>query len=182
MKSTEEKSQRLEMVDMHQFFQDKINKSIEENNNIEASWLIYSSMENRFFRTLQKYKSTCTYCTGTSKCKKNSNQLALNTKIDCIKRLKEQNVTCIAESFDSKLLNNIKNWVKKRNKLMHDLLALETYNNIDAEFEKSANEGLVLLNELYDSCTKFRAKFYAEGYEFKFPIEAMKGCNCKPKK
>lgn len=182
MKSTEDKRDRDKMVDMHQFFRDKTSKAMEEKHNIEAAWLIYSGLENRFFRTLQKYKSNCKYCKKGSKCKANSNQLAINTKIDCVKRLKAQNVSCISESFSDELLENIKKWVKKRNKLMHDLIMLATYNDIDTKFETLAKEGFPLLNELYDSCTSFRAKFYTAGYEFIFPEEAMEECNCKPKK
>lgn len=181
MKSTEEKNIRLEMLNMHDFFLNKINVAIKEKNHIEASWLIYACMENRFFRTLQKYKKSCNYCKGNSKCKKSTNQLALSTKIACIQRLSDKSVNCISDNFSKELLVNIKNWVKRRNTLMHDLLSLETYNGMDKDFEKSASEGLILLNELYDSCTKFRASFYNEEYEFIFPQDAMDGCSCKPK-
>ena len=72
MKSTEEKAIRECMVDMHQFFIDKIDTAIKNERFIEASWLIYSCLENRFFRILQKYKNQCKYCKG--KCKSNKNE------------------------------------------------------------------------------------------------------------
>ena len=52
MKSTEKMEERLNLVDMHDFFLKKIDDAIGEERYIEASWLIYSCMENRFFRTL----------------------------------------------------------------------------------------------------------------------------------
>ena len=78
---------RLKRVDMHQFFLDKIDSAIKDKRYIEASWLIYSCMENRYFRTIEKIKDQCKYSGG--KCKKNNNELALGTKINCIKRLAE---------------------------------------------------------------------------------------------
>ena len=53
MKSIEKMEERLERVDMHDFFLQKIEKAMKEEKYIEASWLIYACIENRFFRTLQ---------------------------------------------------------------------------------------------------------------------------------
>lgn len=180
MKSTENIEERLKRVDMHDFFLKKIDEAINEERYIEASWLIYSCMENRFYRTIQKYKRQCKYCTG--KCKKNKNELAISTKIACVKRLMDNNVTCISESFSDDLLEKTRLWVKNRNTMMHDLLSLETYQNMDEKFKTSSIEGKKLLNELYSACTLFRRKFYEDGYEFIFPESAMDECSCKPRK
>lgn len=179
MKSTEKKEERLERVDMHDFFLQKIDKALEDERYIEASWLIYACMENRFFRTLQKYKEQCKYCKG--KCKKNRNELAISTKIACVKRLAEANVTCISESFSITLLERTRLWIKERNSLMHDLLSLKTYKNMDERFKESAISGKAILTDLYTACTSFRKKFYTDDYKFTFPNEAMEGCSCKPK-
>lgn len=179
MNSTEKMEERLERVDMHDFFLNKIDEAINEERYIEASWLIYSCMENRFFRTLQKYKKQCKYCKG--KCKKNKNELAISTKIDCVKRLMENSVTCVSDSFTPVLLENTRLWIKNRNNMMHDLLSLETYQDMDELFKKSSIEGRELLIQLYEACTLFRKKFYADGYVFIFPESAMEGCSCKPK-
>lgn len=64
---------------------------------------------------------------------------------------------------------------------MHDLLSLEWYENTDELFKESAERGIALLNETYESCTKFRKMFYAEGYTFIFPEKAMEGCQCSRK-
>lgn len=179
MQSTEEMQERLERVDMHDFFLQRIGDAINSERYIEASWLIYSCMENRFFRTMQKYKKQCKYCKG--RCKNNKNELAISTKIDCIKRLVKKEVSCISESFSIELLEDIRLWVKKRNAMMHDLLSLNTYQDMDAQFKKISESGNELLDKLYASCTKFRSKFFAEGYEFIFPEAAMEECSCKPK-
>lgn len=181
MNSTEKMEERLKRVDMHDFFLEKINESLKNERYIETSWLIYACMENRFFRTLQKYKNQCKYCTGKSKCKKSKNELAISTKIACIRRLAEYNVSCISESFSVELLEQTQEWIKERNILMHDLLSLETYQSMDEKFKQSATSGKAILDKLYAACTAFREKFYTEDYIFVFPDAAMEGCSCKPK-
>ena len=179
VKSTEKKEERLKRVDMHDFFLKKIHDAIDNERYIEASWLIYSCFENRYFRTVEKIKAQCKYSKG--KCKKTSNELALRTKVRCLQRISEADCSCIKDAFPDELFAETLSWVKKRNLMMHNLLQLETYEDMDAQFEESAKEGLVLLNKTYDSCTKFRELFYAEGYEFVFPEEAMDRCSCKPR-
>lgn len=177
MKSTEDKKEREKMVDMHQFFIDRIDAAIESQRYIEASWLIYACIENRFFRVLKKYKNQCKYCTG--KCKKNRNELAISTKISCVERLCENNVECLSKSFKIDQINEIRQWVKERNKMMHELLSLSTYENMDDRFKESAIKGQSLLSDLYKSCTEFRKIFYSDDYVFVFPEIAMEGCRCK---
>lgn len=164
------------MVDMHQFFLEKIDAAIKAERYIEASWLIYSCLENRLFRVLQKFKNQCKYCKG--KCKKNKNELAISTKLSCIRRLCENGVSCITNSFSLEQLEEIRLWIKKRNDMMHDLLSLETYKNTDEDFRASAIEGQIILSKLYSSCTQFRKVFYSDGYEFIFPEKAMEDCPC----
>lgn len=181
MKSTEKYEEREKRVDMHNFFIAKIDDAMKSKRYIEASWLIYSCFENRYFRTVEKIKGQCKYSGG--KCKKASNELALRTKITCIQRLaNEVECICFSKNFPNDLLEQTKKWVKDRNKLMHNLLQLECYENLDAEFKKSATTGKALLEQTYNCCTKFRADYYAEGYSFEFPISAMEGCSCKPRK
>lgn len=170
---------RVRMVDMHQFFIGRIAEAIEEERFIEASWLIYSCIENRFFRILQKYKNQCKYCKG--KCKSSKNELAISTKLACVERLRENGVSCISNAFTSEQLKEISLWVDKRNKMMHDLLSLETYKNTDEDFKALAIKGQSMLSKLYASCTKFRKEFYSDGYVFVFPDAAMDGCRCNTK-
>ncbi len=68
MESTENMESRLQRVDMHDFFLNKIDVAMKEKRYIEASWLIYSCLENRYFRTVEKVKNQCMYSDG--KCKK----------------------------------------------------------------------------------------------------------------
>ena len=77
MESTEEKDIRERMVDMHQFFIDRIDVAVRSERFIEASWLIYACIENRFFRILQKYKSQCKYSKGNAERIKMNWQLVL---------------------------------------------------------------------------------------------------------
>ncbi len=179
VKSTEEKDSRLKRVDMHEFFLNRIEEAMTAKRYIEASWLIYSCFENRYFRTVEKIKGQCKYSKG--KCKKNSNDLALRTKINCIKRLANNNCACFRDSFTDELFRDTLKWIKVRNSLMHNLLQLENYENMDQQFEENSKEGLRLLKETYLSCTSFRKKFYMDSYKFVFPEAAMEECQCKPR-
>lgn len=180
MQSTEKFEERKKRVDMHNFFIAKIDDAMKNKRYIEASWLIYSCFENRYFRTVEKVKGQCKY--SGKKCKKASNELALKTKINCIQRLVEGNCSCFSNNFPYELLEQTKKWVKNRNDLMHNLLQLKYYENMDSEFEKIATEGKKLLDETYICCTNFRADYYADGYSFQFPTSAMERCPCKPGK
>ncbi|MEE5993894.1 MAG: hypothetical protein V3G42_11715 [Oscillospiraceae bacterium] len=182
MESTETMESRLKRVDMHNYFLDRINIDMENGNYIEASWLIYSCFENRYFRTLDKFKRKCKYCKKGGKCRKNKNELALRTKVNCVKRLYDNSVECICKAFTAELFEKTLAWIKERNTLMHELLSLEFYEDTDERFKKCAETGLALLSETYLCCTKFRELFYTDGYEFVFPINAMEGCTCKNKK
>lgn len=183
MKSTEPMESRLKRVDMHNYFLNRIDSGMKNKNYIEVSWLIYSCFENRFYRVVEKYRENCKYCRSKSKCnKKNKNELALATKIKCVQRLHDNNVTCISEAFRYDLYKEILDWVDERNDLMHELLSLEYYENTDDRFKKSAEEGLKLLTETYESCTRFRSIFYTDEYSFEFPEAAMEKCPCKPRK
>ena len=153
-----------------------------EGNYIEANWLIYACFENRYFRTVQKYRSKCKYCRSKSKCNhKKKNDLALLTKVGCVHRLFDAGVTCVTGAFSTGIFDQTAKWVKKRNDLMHDLLSLDRYENTDALFQESAEKGLELLNKTYECCTKFRALFFAEDYKFVMPEDAAEKCPCKPK-
>lgn len=181
MRSTESMEQRLKRVDMHEYFLDRIKSSMESENYIEASWLIYSCFENRYFRMIEKVREHCKYCRAKSKCNhKQKNELALATKIRCIQRLHNAFVPCISGAFPYRLFDDTLKWIKGRNDLMHELLSLDYYQDSDARFKNSAEEGAVLLDETYKACTMFRKLFYDDGYDFVFPIEAMEGCSCKP--
>lgn len=182
MKSTETMESRLKRVNMHDYFLKRIRFAMDSENFIEASWLIYACFENRYFRTMEKYKSNCDFCRSKSKCnKKPKNELALTTKIKCVQRLHENAVPCICESFRYELFQQTIEWIGQRNELMHELLSLEYYENTDQLFKESAEIGKKLLDETYESCTKFRKAFYEDNYIFQFPKAAMEGCPCKPK-
>ncbi|HJA00482.1 MAG TPA: hypothetical protein H9801_03020 [Candidatus Collinsella stercoripullorum] len=177
MDSTEDIETRLEMRDMHEFFLDKIRGAINQSNYFEAAWLEYACLENRYYRVLGKYKKNCKYCKG--KCKSNKNELALRTKIRCVQRLLDADIECVSMSFSQEMITNTLSWVKKRNNLMHSLLAIETYqDSFDHAFEELANEGGELVVQTYNACTRFRAIYYQDDYVFSFPEECMERCAC----
>lgn len=170
MKQNESLELRCEMATMHDFFLNKIDESIEGGLYFEASWLIYSCLENRFFRVLDKYKRECKYCRKGSKCRKGSNQLAISTKVKCVERLCDAGVECISDSFSSEIFDEVKAWIKLRNSLMHNLLSLEHYeDHFDKDFKELALNGKRIVEDVYEACTKFREAFFQPDYEFVFP-------------
>lgn len=181
MENIEPIETRRKMVKMHQFFLDKIIKATEEKNYLEAAWLIYSCLENRYFRTIKKYNRLCKY--GKNSCKKNSNEIALKTKIRCVERLMKSNKTCLSNAFTKELIDRTITWVKKRNKLMHQLLTLDTYEeSYNESFKELAIEGQQIVIDTYSACTTFRKDFFKANYEFVFPNECMDKCPCNNKK
>lgn len=173
---------RCEMATMHDFFLKKINESIEGELYFEAAWLIYSCLENRFFRVLDKYKRECKYCTKGGKCRKGSNQLAISTKVNCVERLHKAKVECISESFSNEILDEVKKWIKLRNNLMHNLLSLEHYeDHFDNDFKNLALNGKRIVEDVYEACAKFRESYFRPDYEFVFPESCMEECPCKPR-
>lgn len=183
MESTESKESRIKRVDMHDYFLNRIHVAMKSKNYIEATWLIYACLENRYFRTVSKYREKCKYCRSKSKCnKKDRNELAITTKIKCVNRLYDAGTRCIVEAFDKDIFKETIDWVQHRNDLMHDLLSLEYYENTDEMFKKLAEDGLDILNRTYSYCTKFRALFYEKDYEFVMPDEVSENCPCKPTK
>ena len=182
MKQNEPLEIRCELATMHDYFLNKIEKSIDGKLYFEAAWLIYSCLENRFFRVLDKYKRSCKYCVKSGKCRKGSNQLAIGTKIKCVERLYDAGVSCIRSSFSTELFAEVRAWVKLRNKLMHNLLSLEHYDeHFDNDFKELALSGKKVVDDVYEACTIFRAAFFEPGYEFRFPESCMEQCPCKPR-
>ena len=178
LKSTEDLAIRIKMVSMHQFFLDRIDESLESQKYFEASWLIYSCIENRYFRVLDKYKRECKYCTKGRKCRKRTNQLALSTKIACVERLANADIECV-QSFTGDLLSETRKWIKNRNALMHNLLSLEDYEiKFDSDFKELAEDGKTILDKTYAASTEFRKKFFSDDYQFIFPEECMDKCPC----
>lgn len=182
MKQNESIDVRCDMATMHDFFLNKIDESIKGGLYFEAAWLIYSCLENRFFRVLDKYKRNCKYCVNGGKCRKGSNQLAIGTKIKCVERLYNADVSRVRSSFSAELFAEVRLWVTLRNKLMHNLLSLEHYEeHFDNDFKELALNGKKVVDDVYDACTKFRAAFFEPGYEFIFPESCMEQCPCKPR-
>lgn len=182
MESTEEQTIRIDMVEMHQYFIEKINDAIRDKRAVEAVWLIYACLENRYFRIIKKFKHLCSKCSKNSKCRSNKNQLALATKIKCVQRLCLAGVPCISNSFDEELFSDTLKWVKTRNLLTHQLLSLDSYQNTyEKSFLELATSGVIILNTTYQSCTTFRKLFYDKDYTFVFPPSCMDECPCGAK-
>lgn len=182
MKQTDAYETRLEMATMHDFFLGKIERAVEEGAISRPVGLFTPVWKIDFFRVLDKYKRDCKYCIKGGKCRKSTNQLALSTKVACVERLFKANVECVSSSFEQSIFDEIRQWAKRRNCLMHNLLALSEYEkHFDNDFKELSEEGVVLLKRVYDACTAFRKIFFSDKYAFEFPEECMDACVCKPR-
>lgn len=158
------------MVEMHDDVLRRIETAIKKKQSIEACWLCYSCFESRITRTLEKVSECC----RERRCYQN-NKVGIATRIDCIKRLKKQ---CYAgtEHFDTHLLGEIKAWCKDRNMLVHALVTLNNYYDMDAKFLELAKRGKPLVDSLYTQTTAFRNAYYELSEMPLFPEMVHKKC------
>ena len=89
-------------------------------------------------------------------------------------------MSCISDSFPGEIFDEVRAWVKSRNRLMHNLLSLEDYeDHFDNDFKELALSGKIIVEDAYDACTKFREAFFQPDYKFVFPESCMEECPCK---
>lgn len=171
MEPNESYEERTKMAEMHDDVLHRIENDIETKQSIEACWLCYACFECRINRTLEKLSEKC----ARRKCFENY-RVGIQTRIDCIKRL--QNLEYAnAEVFDLELLDNIKAWCKERNKLVHSLIDLDTYAEMDKKFLDLAKRGLPIVSQLYSQTTDFRNQYYLINEMPPFPARAMDTCS-----
>lgn len=171
MKAKDSIEDLTRMVKMHDNVLERLDKAIKEKRSIEACWLCYACFESRINRTIEKVSEKCDgrYC-------HQNNRVGIQTKIDCLKRLLHQKYLGM-DNFDINLFGQIKAWCKKRNTLVHALITLNNYQNIDEKFLNLAKEGLPIVISLYEQTTKFRNNYYAAEEIPAFPQEANDKCS-----
>lgn len=139
---------------MHDDVLSRISMAIESKRSIEACWLCYACFESRITRTLEKVSGCC----PKRACVQNQ-KVGIITRIDCLKRLKKIGYAG-AEHFDSQLLGQIKKWCLERNTLVHALITLSNYYDMDDKFLQLAIKGKPLVDQLYFQTTNFRNEYY----------------------
>lgn len=170
MKPHEPIEERLQMAEMHDNVLLRITTAIENKQSIEACWLCYSCFESRVARTLEKVSECC----PERRCYKN-HKVGINTKIECLKRLKKLGYAG-TEHFDNQLLGQIGKWCKERNTLVHALVTLNNYYGMDEKFLQLAAEGKPLVEKLYAQTTSFRNEYYQLTAMPEFPEKAHSRC------
>lgn len=145
---------RQEMVRMHNEFINKINEAVETNNYIIATWLCYAVFEQRIHRILEKIITQCPKERRSS----NDRPTSISTKIGCLKKLIKYSYASL-DGVDTQLLVDIEEWNRKRNTLTHSLVRLDTYHDINQNFEEVARSGQELVARLYSEAGKVRVLF-----------------------
>lgn len=176
MEAQDSYSDRLKMAEMHDDILKRIDNAIKKKQSIEACWLCYACFESRITRTLEKVSVNC----SKRRCYNNF-RVGIATRIECLKRLKQNDYAGI-ENFDSGLLGNIKVWCRERNKLVHALVTLNNYVGMDKKFLDLAKKGKLLVEQLYQQTTQFRNKYYEMESMSAFPKCAEEKCSLGKKK
>ena len=148
MKSQDSYEIRVKMAEMHDDVLQRIDQAIKRKHCIEACWLCYSCFESRITRTLEKVSELC----DGQRCHQNP-KVGIRTRIECLKRLQRLSYAGL-ECFDSQLLGDVDNWCKKRNTLVHALVTLNNYYEMDTTFLSLAKEGRPLVQKLYSQTTE----------------------------
>ena len=166
---------RLKMVEMHDDVLARIDRAIKKKQSIEACWLCYACFESRITRSLEKVSACC----SKRNCYEN-HRVGIITRIECLKRLHNLQYAG-TENFDNQLLGNIKAWCRDRNKLVHALVTLNNYLDMDKKFLELAKHGKPLVEELYKQTTAFRNEYYNIEIMPAFPDSAESKCRLKKK-
>lgn len=163
MKAKEKIMVRKEMVLMHEEFLSALDKAMQAENYVEATWLCYSIFEQRITRLIEKHISFC-----PRKKKTKGVPASITTRISCLKKLVLSKYGGY-EFFDKNILIEIEKWCNKRNDLVHGLVSIEHYKKYDSEFKDLAINGKPLVEKLYKEASKFRKWYYAENQFGVFP-------------
>ena len=175
MKAKEEYSVRLKMADMHEEFIERMSVAYDNEFYVETVWYCYAIFEQRISRLISKYIDKCSLFPD----RKNDKSAEISTRINCLKKVVKAKYGPF-HLLNQSILENISNWCKKRNELVHGLISLKLYKNFDEEFKELAQTGVPLVFELYDVCTDIRNQWYLmEEPDIPFPVAK---CNCKKEK
>lgn len=173
MKPTESLKLRLEMSEMHESILARINDTFNNEQYVETCWLCYSCFESRVNRALSKI------CSGCNKpIKNNRDPVSISTKLGCFERLIQSNYIAMADE-NIETIVSVKNWCQRRNKLVHAMLEIERYKNVDSEFKNLAEEGITLVKKMYEFGSDVRQFFYRTSTIPNFDDEVVKVCRCK---
>lgn len=175
MKAKEEYETRIEMVQMHKEFIEKMDDAFEKRRYVETVWYCYAIFEQRTSRLIAKYLDK--YPVPHNR--KDNKSAAISTRIKCIMKLIDARYGTF-ELFDKNLLENILKWCENRNELVHGLISLKHYKRYDDEFKELAECGRPLVHTLYKEITEFRNSWYVEEEPLS-PFPHSK-CKCKSKK
>lgn len=162
---------RYKMAKMHDEMQERLEKAMESQKYVEVSWLCYSIMEQRITRMIEKHIAKC-----PREQRNNIIPAGISTRITCIKRLVNKKYGAYA-NVDHELIVKIYHWCKRRNKLVHSLLSLDSYREYDKDFKELAESGYPLAKQIYEEATKVRE--WSRLNEFsEFPLNS---CRCSYK-
>ena len=142
---------RLQMARMHDSMVEKLDSAMKKGEYVEASWLCYAIFEQRVTRIIQKHLHKCPRQHRSEKAK----DVGISTRLDCIIKLTKQGYGGYTH-VEHKVFSQIKKWCKQRNLLVHSLLDIKSYKKYDEAFKELAEEGYLLVPQVYDEAAKIR--------------------------
>lgn len=170
MEPRETLDQLLQMAEMHDDMINAIEEAIAAGDYVEACWYEYGCLESRVGRMIEKVIEGC-----PKGPRNNTRAVGITTKVECLSRL-AVNGHPFFDRNDQGSLGQVKEWIKRRNRLVHKLVTLEEYRASASEFEKLANDGLRHVRRAYSIAAKVRSRFYDT--EVITPFDDSK-CQCK---
>lgn len=164
---------RKQMAEMHESVINRIESAYRNGQYIEVCWLCYACFESRINRTLIKMIPGC-----SRPVRQDGRSIGITTKLECYARLIKSGYPLL-KGEDINLINIVKGWCAERNKLIHEMVTLENYKNIDKSFENLAKRGKALVHRLYSLSTDVRESFYSANTIPPFNDSVMKPCKLK---
>ncbi|MCI8468836.1 MAG: hypothetical protein HFJ75_05020 [Eggerthellaceae bacterium] len=155
MEPLEPYEKRLEMAAMHDDVLQRINNAIERGSYVETCWYAYACFENRFDRIISKIAQGCPKAPRAE----NARPTGITTKIECLIRLSKREYPLVKD-VKPDTLRSVKRWCKERNKLVHQLVTLDQYDDVDSQFQKLAEESADLVDLVYQIGAIVRDNYY----------------------
>jgi len=141
---------RMKMSKMHSYFQKDYLESIRNGDYSKAIMIAYNICENRTFRILVKVPELSKLDFARGAC-----EVKLENKLQCSTQLIEMEHPYFAD-FSPNLVQEIRKWRTRRNKMSHELIKLDTYGNSAEDIKNLALDSKIIVSELYAAAKKVR--------------------------
>ena len=157
-------------------------KAINNGSYLEAMLLEFAALENRTAVIFRELDMPCSTCEDTNIIY----NIGLYTKLVCLKKIiqnKEHQMITGKSKLTTKKINEIVEWTRKRNKIIHRLYSSpDVYETMKAKSEEYAKQGMEYASLFYAEANRLKSlkRRHPELFEnFSFLCPAMTNGNLK---